>query len=119
MWTRFYLLCFYIFSGESSTEYTIAELFKLPVVDWYEACYLYGLLVLEFYCSALHPFTALAVKLPFLPLMLTSVYCAVGVAWAWILFYMDTLRTTPLINNSDVATFRAAETRKKSAKKKL
>lgn len=97
---------------------TTAELFKLPIVHWYEARYLYGLLGLEFFCSAVHPLTAFAIKLPFLPLVLTSVYCAVGVIWAWILFYCDTLRTSPLINSSAEATFRVAGTAKKSSKKR-
>ncbi|KAJ7393086.1 hypothetical protein OS493_008384 [Desmophyllum pertusum] len=73
----FYSLCL-VHCGESPDKSSIAELFKLPIVEWYEACYLYGLVFLEFYCSVIHPFTVLAVKLPFLPLMLTSVYCAVG-----------------------------------------
>lgn len=108
----------FLFSGESPDKSSIAELFKLPIVEWYEACYLYGLVFLEFYCSVIHPFTALAVKLPFLPLMLTSVYCAVGVVWAWILFYVDTLRASPLIKRTAVSTIRATTTGKKSAKKR-
>lgn len=75
---------------------------------------------MEFYCSAVHPFTVLAVKLPFLPLMLTSVYCAVGVVWAWIVFYVDALRTSPQINEPVVSSIRhkASITGKKSAKKR-
>ena len=98
----------------------VADLFKLPIVEWYEACYLYGLVFLEFYCSVIHPFTVLAAKLPFLPLMLTSVYCAVGVVWAWIVFYLDTLKSSPLINESVMSPvkFKAATTGKKSAKKR-
>lgn len=48
-----------------------------------EVAYLWGLLPLELYCSVLHS-AALGRQLPFLPLMLTSVYCALGVAWAWL-----------------------------------
>lgn len=97
----------------------VADLFKLPIVEWYEACYLYGLVFLEFYCSAIHPFTVLAVKLPFLPLMLTSVYCAVGVVWAWIVFCVDTLKTSPMVNSLVVGTTTGKTTTgKKSAKRK-
>ncbi|XP_078369889.1 dolichyl pyrophosphate Glc1Man9GlcNAc2 alpha-1,3-glucosyltransferase-like [Oculina patagonica] len=115
----FYSLCL-VHCGESPEKSWAADLFKLPIVEWYEACYLYGLVFLEFYCSAVHPFTVFAVKLPFLPLMLTSVYCAVGVVWAWIVFYMDTLRTSPLINEPVVSTVRhkATISGKKSAKKR-
>ena len=107
-----------LFSGESSEKSVVADLFKLPIVESYEAWYLYGLVFLEFYCSAIHPFTVLAVKLPFLPLMLTSVYCAVGVIWAWIVFYMDTLKTSPIVNTLVEGTTRRKTIGKKSAKRR-
>lgn len=44
--------------------------------------YLAGLVVLELYCTLGHK-ALLGERLPFVPLMLTSVYCAVGVTWAW------------------------------------
>lgn len=109
---------FFLFSGESSEKSVVADLFKLPIVEWYEAWYLYGLVFLEFYCGAIHPFTALAVKLPFLPLMLTSVYCTIGVVWAWILFYVDTLKTSPIANSPVVGTTRRKTAGKKPAKRK-
>lgn len=47
--------------------------------------YLWGFLPLELYCSWLHGLTlGRAGRLPFVPLMLTSVYCAVGVVWVWL-----------------------------------
>ena len=69
------------------------ELFSLPLVEWHEALNLYGLLALQFYCVAVYPWLGVATKLPFLPLLLTSVFCAVGVIWSWLLFYKDTLRS--------------------------
>lgn len=115
----FYSLCL-VHCGESSKDYTTTELFTLPIVTWYEACYLYGLLVLEFYCTAVHPLTVLATKLPFLPLMLTSVYCAVGVVWAWLLFYVDTLRgvAQTTMNPPGVVTLKPAASGKKTTRKK-
>ncbi|XP_020619018.1 probable dolichyl pyrophosphate Glc1Man9GlcNAc2 alpha-1,3-glucosyltransferase isoform X1 [Orbicella faveolata] len=113
----FYSLCL-VHCGESSEKSVVGDLFKLPIVEWYEAWYLYGLVFLEFYCGAIHPFTALAVKLPFLPLMLTSVYCTVGVVWAWILFYVDTLKTSPIANSPVVGTTRRKTAGKKPAKRK-
>jgi hypothetical protein len=53
-----------------------------PLLARGEAAYLCGLAALEVYCSAVHPLV-LAKRLPFLPLLLTSVYCAAGMAWAW------------------------------------
>jgi alpha-1,3-glucosyltransferase len=44
--------------------------------------YLVGLVLLEAYCSMGHE-VLLQGRLPFLPLLLTSTYCAVGVSWAW------------------------------------
>lgn len=44
--------------------------------------YLAGCVVLELYCSLGHR-ALLSDRLPFVPLMLTSVYCAVGFTWTW------------------------------------
>ena len=46
-----------------------------------EAAYLAGLPALEAFGAVVHPL--LMPRLPFLPLLLTSMYCAVGMAWAW------------------------------------
>ncbi len=53
-----------------------------PLLARGEAAYLCGLAALEVYCAAVHPLV-LAKRLPFLPLLLTSAYCAAGMAWAW------------------------------------
>jgi alpha-1,3-glucosyltransferase len=44
--------------------------------------YLAGFVVLELYCSLGHA-ALLGSRLPFVPLMLTSVYCALGFCWTW------------------------------------
>jgi hypothetical protein len=44
--------------------------------------YLVGFVVLELYCTLGHR-VLLGDRLPFVPLMLTSVYCALGVTWVW------------------------------------
>jgi len=44
--------------------------------------YLAGLVVLELYCTQGHT-ALLGGRLPFVPLMLTSVYCAVAFTWVW------------------------------------
>jgi hypothetical protein len=51
----------------------------LPVVY---RLYLVGLVVVELYCTLGHR-VLLGDRLPFVPLMLTSVYCALGVTWVW------------------------------------
>ena len=52
--------------------------------------YLCGLALLECFCTLAYPFTSLADKFPFLPLMAISVYCAGGVCLTWALFYRET-----------------------------
>lgn len=44
--------------------------------------YLAGFVLLELYCTLGHR-ALLVDRLPFVPLMLTSVYCAVGFTWTW------------------------------------
>ena len=48
----------------------------------HEAAYLAGFAPLEAFCAALHP-ALLAPRLPFLPLLCTSVYCALGVHYCF------------------------------------
>ncbi len=47
------------------------------------ALYVIGFVPLEVYCSALHG-VVFKGRLPFLPLMLTSLYCALGVGSVWL-----------------------------------
>ena len=48
-----------------------------------ELVYLGGFVALEVYCTALHSFV-FGTKLPFLPLLLVSVYSALGVSYVWL-----------------------------------
>jgi len=59
----------------------------IPFVTWYEAAYIYISLPLFLYTCLGHSVLGLESKLPFLPLMMTSLYCAVGVIWSWLLLY--------------------------------
>lgn len=60
-----------------------AEKTKSLVGGGLERFYLAGLVVVEIYGQCLHPLW-LGSSLPFLPLMLTSVYCAVGMVYFWL-----------------------------------
>ncbi|KAF8379154.1 hypothetical protein HHK36_028583 [Tetracentron sinense] len=53
------------------------------IVGWVGKRYLLGLLVVEIWGQFLHPYL-LGDRLPFLPLMLVSVYCALGIMYSWI-----------------------------------
>ncbi|KAF7814805.1 putative dolichyl pyrophosphate Glc1Man9GlcNAc2 alpha-1,3-glucosyltransferase [Senna tora] len=86
-----------MWSGFSSQFYDDAEASRAPAVQakkrvglrrvfsigWVEKCYLIGLVVVEIWGQFLHPLI-LGDKLPFLPLMLISVYCALGIMYSWI-----------------------------------
>lgn len=52
-------------------------------IGWVEKSYLVGLVVIEIWGQFLHPLL-LGDKLPFLPLMLISIYCAFGIMYSWI-----------------------------------
>lgn len=60
--------------------------FCLPFLGIWETMYIFGLVALEVYCSILHQAVGLSKSLPFLPLMITSSYCAIGVFYSWIQF---------------------------------
>ncbi|XP_068627629.1 dolichyl pyrophosphate Glc1Man9GlcNAc2 alpha-1,3-glucosyltransferase [Battus philenor] len=60
---------------------------RLPMLGRIESLYLYGLLVIFIYENVFHIALGLDKRLPFLPLMITSVYCAVGVLYFWIQYY--------------------------------
>ncbi len=51
---------------------------------WQYGLYFWGLVMLELFNSFVHPATEMGSRLPFLPLLLTSVYCALGVTWVWL-----------------------------------
>ncbi|XP_072257500.1 dolichyl pyrophosphate Glc1Man9GlcNAc2 alpha-1,3-glucosyltransferase [Pyxicephalus adspersus] len=52
-----------------------------------ETLYLLGLVPLELLCEIIYPLTSWQQQLPFVPLMLTSVYCALGVGYSWVRLY--------------------------------
>lgn len=66
---------------------SVSVIFGIPFVKWYEALYLLGLSPLYLYTSLGHWLLDLQQRLPFLPLLMTSLYCSIGVLWSWILFY--------------------------------
>lgn len=54
---------------------------------WPERVYMVGFQALFVYEKLLHPALGLQERLPFVPLMMCSVYCAVGVLWFWVSYY--------------------------------
>lgn len=60
---------------------------RLPMLGHLETLYIYGLICLCVYETGIHSSLGLDKTLPFLPLMLTSVYCSLGVFYFWICYY--------------------------------
>ncbi|CAG9864113.1 unnamed protein product [Phyllotreta striolata] len=68
--------------------------FNLPLLATSESLYLAGLLGVFAYENVIHGLVlGLNDKLPFLPLMVTSVYCAVGIVYCWARYYFSFLRS--------------------------
>lgn len=65
------------------------KIYNKNLLKNYEVIYLFGLLGLFTYENFFHYLLSFNVIFPFLPLMLTSVYCAVGVFYFWLLYYID------------------------------
>lgn len=67
-----------------------------PLFNWVETGYLLGLGPLELFCELVFPFTSWRLRWPFLPLLLTSVYCALGLTYAWLRLYASAITLPPL-----------------------
>ncbi|XP_061024204.1 probable dolichyl pyrophosphate Glc1Man9GlcNAc2 alpha-1,3-glucosyltransferase isoform X3 [Dama dama] len=67
-----------------------------PLFNWMETFYLLGLGPLEVFCEFVFPFTSWNLKYPFIPLLLTSAYCAVGITYAWFKLYVSVLTDPPV-----------------------
>lgn len=80
--------------------FMLTQIFRFYVKPFYlnsfETLYLIGLLtVLPIYEHIVAPLTGLNVRLPFLKLLLTSLYCCVGVCYVYIRYYIFVLRLQP------------------------
>ncbi|XP_065353577.1 probable dolichyl pyrophosphate Glc1Man9GlcNAc2 alpha-1,3-glucosyltransferase [Cloeon dipterum] len=66
------------------------SILRLPLLNRFESVYTLGLAPLFLYQHALHG-ALFGAALPFLPLLLTSTYCALGVTYCWAVFYFHFL----------------------------
>ncbi|KAF4523091.1 hypothetical protein B566_EDAN003103 [Ephemera danica] len=60
---------------------------RLPLLSCIETLYILGLIPLFLYENVIHNLLWFSQNLPFLPLMLTSVYCAAGIFYCWCRYY--------------------------------
>ncbi|XP_013790813.1 probable dolichyl pyrophosphate Glc1Man9GlcNAc2 alpha-1,3-glucosyltransferase [Limulus polyphemus] len=83
------LLMYSVYNFRSLTRYFRNQwpVLKPALLKKFEAVYLLGLVFLQLYCSFGHTFLGLDKRLPFLPLLLISTYCALGILYAWLRFY--------------------------------
>ncbi|XP_076544418.1 ALG6/ALG8 family glucosyltransferase xit isoform X2 [Osmia lignaria lignaria] len=70
---------------------TLSRKFKQQLLYFHEYIYVIILPILTVYETVLHKLI-FGDKLPFLPLAITSIYCATGVLYSWILYYYMFLR---------------------------
>ncbi|XP_044761404.1 probable dolichyl pyrophosphate Glc1Man9GlcNAc2 alpha-1,3-glucosyltransferase [Coccinella septempunctata] len=75
--------------------YSLANVFtssirenSIPLLSIPESLYLLGLGLVYLYENLIHYLLGLSDSLPFLPLMIISVYCSVGVMYCWLRYYI-------------------------------
>ncbi|XP_059162960.1 probable dolichyl pyrophosphate Glc1Man9GlcNAc2 alpha-1,3-glucosyltransferase [Physella acuta] len=85
-------------SPKKSVSFTKSEiqlkslmLLQLPLLNLTESIYIWGLLALGLFNSIGFWMFGIEKRYPFLPLLLTSVYCSLGVLYCWLEFYRLTL----------------------------
>ncbi|KAM4847145.1 dolichyl pyrophosphate Glc1Man9GlcNAc2 alpha-1,3-glucosyltransferase isoform X3 [Urocitellus parryii] len=90
------ILLMLLFTIYSTSSLKILFRKEKPLFNWMETFYLLGLGPLEVCCEFVFPFTSWKLKYPFIPLLLTSVYCAVGITYAWFRLYVSVLTGPPV-----------------------
>lgn len=58
------------------------------ILSWHEVIYALGLIGIFSYEVCFQYVLGLDQKLPFLPLLLTSVYCSIGITYFWLKYYI-------------------------------
>jgi alpha-1,3-glucosyltransferase len=68
--------------------YGLKALHQEVQLNIFAKLYIFGLVVLFFYENVVHHLLRLDERFPFLPLMLTSTYCGIGVFVFWLVYYV-------------------------------
>ena len=68
-----------------SLKYQYGKKFLINKIEFF---YLSLIILLEFYNSVLHFMFSFDKKLPYLPLMITSVYCSIGIIYSWVKYLL-------------------------------
>lgn len=92
----------YVFQSLSSMYPLQICKYNLPLLNTFESLYIVLLIPLFVYENIIHSALGLSEILPFLPLMMTSVFCSLGIIYCWIKYYLYFVFT----NNVTVKTKR-------------
>ncbi|XP_058798616.1 probable dolichyl pyrophosphate Glc1Man9GlcNAc2 alpha-1,3-glucosyltransferase [Phymastichus coffea] len=76
----------------------LQEQFKSTILPDYELSYIAALPLITLYDIVIHKII-FGDKLPFLPLALTSIYCALGVSYSYLIYYYEYLHDNKKTNN--------------------
>lgn len=75
--------------------FAFKSIYDFKLLHIYERLYSFGIIFLPLYEHFLQHILNYDVKFPFLPLMITSVYCALGMTYFWLKFYFEYLCESP------------------------
>lgn len=75
-----------------------------PDMSLLEDCYIHGLVIIPIYEHLIGWLTGLNEKLPFLPLLMYSTYCAIGVLYCFIRYYLYALELNTMTTKSKTKT---------------
>lgn len=78
--------------------FLLQEQFKCINLRDYEIAYIGVLPVITLYETTIHDLI-FKDKLPFLPLALTSIYCAIGVVYSYVIYYYEYLSDAKKLSN--------------------
>lgn len=88
---KYLLLIFYSIWVFHSFDYCMVwpkskSIFRLPLLNIGESIYIFGLIAVELYASFFHDYIfGLGLRFPFIPLMLISIYCSIGLVYCFVL----------------------------------
>lgn len=73
--------------------YSILKLLHIKKLyfRWYEKIYIFGFICLPVYEHTVHSLLKFDKKLPFFPLLLTSLYCSIGIIFVFFKYYFKFL----------------------------
>ena len=101
------------------SQYLLSKLFKpSSLLKLPELCYISVLPIITIYETVLHKIVFVD-KMPFLPLMLTSIYCSLGLIYSFLYCYYDFFSNDSEIVESSKKNLAGLENEETESKRKL